>query len=178
MLPPHSSPRQTLSYLRQLMESRGIHPKNKLGQNFLIDLNLLDVIVGTAELSREDLVLEVGTGTGSLTNRLAEQAGAVLSVEMDRDFFALASEMVASRPNITVLCADILKNKNLLNPEVVTMLAELQRNTGCSRLKLIANLPYAVATPVISNLLLSEFIIYHRADGGDGPVGDCRAPAG
>jgi 16S rRNA (adenine1518-N6/adenine1519-N6)-dimethyltransferase len=141
------------------MESRGIHPKNKLGQNFLIDLNLLDVMVGAAELSREDLVLEVGSGTGSLTNRLAEQAGAVLSVEMDRDFFALAREMVAGRPNVTLLCADVLKNKNLLNPEVLAKLAELQTSTGCSRLKLVTNLPYAVATPVISNLLLSEFVI-------------------
>ena len=141
------------------MESRGIHLKNKLGQSFLIDLNLLDVMVSAAELSREDLVLEVGSGTGSLTNRLAEQAGAVLSVEIDRDFFALAREMLAGRPNVTLLYADILKNKNLLNPEVLAKLAELQSNTGCLRLKLVANLPYAVATPVIANLLLSGFAI-------------------
>jgi 16S rRNA (adenine1518-N6/adenine1519-N6)-dimethyltransferase len=153
------SARQTLTYLRNLMESRGIHPKNKLGQNFLIDLNLLDLIVGAAELSREDLVLEVGSGTGSLTNRLAERAGAVLGIEVDRDFFALAREMVAGRPNATLLCADVLKNKNLLNPEVLGKLAELQRNAGCSRLKLVANLPYAVATPVIANHLLSELAI-------------------
>src|SRR5207249_10167625 len=60
-------PRQTLSYLRQLFEERGIHPKNKLGQNFLIDLNLIDLIARSAELTREDIVLEVGSGTGSLT---------------------------------------------------------------------------------------------------------------
>jgi hypothetical protein len=83
MMSPQSSPRQTLSYLRDLMASRSIHPKNKLGQNFLIDLNLLDVMVRAAELSRLDLVLEVGSGTGGLTNRLAEHAGAVLSVEID-----------------------------------------------------------------------------------------------
>jgi 16S rRNA (adenine1518-N6/adenine1519-N6)-dimethyltransferase len=159
MKSPQSSPRQTLTYLRTLMESRGIHPKNKLGQNFLIDLNLLDVVVGAAELSREDLVLEVGSGTGSLTNRLAEHAGAVLSVEIDPNFFALAREMAAGRPNATLLCADILKNKNRLNPEVLTRLAELQSSTGCPRLKLVANLPYAVATPVIANLLLSELAI-------------------
>jgi 16S rRNA (adenine1518-N6/adenine1519-N6)-dimethyltransferase len=139
------------------MDSRGIHPKNKLGQNFLIDLNLLSVIVHAAELSRQDLVLEVGSGTGSLTNRLAEQGAAVLSIEIDWDFFALAREVVAGRPNVALLCADILKNKNLLNPEVLAKLAELQRELGCSRLKLIANLPYAVATPVIANFLISEF---------------------
>jgi 16S rRNA (adenine1518-N6/adenine1519-N6)-dimethyltransferase len=157
MTVPQTSPRQTLTYLRNLMDSRGIHPKNKLGQNFLIDLNLLSVIVHAAELSRQDLVLEVGSGTGSLTNRLAEQAGAVLSIEIDWDFFALAREVVAGRPNVALLCADILKNKNLLNPEVLAKLAELQRELGCSHLKLIANLSYAVATPVIANFLISEF---------------------
>src|SRR5919206_107135 len=65
-------PRQTLSYLRNLFAERGIRPKNKLGQNFLIDLNLLDLLLRAADLTREDLVLEVGSGTGSLTVRLAE----------------------------------------------------------------------------------------------------------
>ena len=109
-----------------------------------------------AELGREDLVLEVGTGTGSLTNRLAEEAGYVLSVEIDPDFFTLAKEAVAGRPHVTLLCADILKNKNLLNPHVLAKLAELQSESRCSRLKLVANLPYVVATPVIANFLLSE----------------------
>ena len=68
--------RQTLSYLRNLFDERGIHPKNKLGQNFLIDLNLLDLLLRSAELTPDDLVLEVGSGTGSLTVRLLEQAGA------------------------------------------------------------------------------------------------------
>jgi 16S rRNA (adenine1518-N6/adenine1519-N6)-dimethyltransferase len=149
---PQPSPRQTLTYLRNLMEARGIEPKKKLGQIFLIDLNLLGII-----LAREDLVLEVGSGTGSLTNRLAEQAGYVLSVEIDRDFFALAQEAVAGRPNVTLLCADILKNKNQLNPDVLAKLAELQKESGCSRWKLVANLPYVVAAPVISNFLLSGF---------------------
>src|SRR5207245_1278404 len=98
MMASQPSPRQTLTYLRSLMDSRGIRLKNKLGQNFLIDLNLVDVILRTAELSREDLVLEVGSGTGSLTSRLAEQAGAVLSVEIDPNFFDLAHEVVAGRP--------------------------------------------------------------------------------
>ena len=79
------SPRQTLSYLRTLFEDRGIQPKNKLGQNFLIDLNLLDLVVRTAEITAEDVVFEVGSGTGSLTMRLLERSGAVLSVEVDTD---------------------------------------------------------------------------------------------
>src|SRR5437588_2424403 len=82
-------PRQTLSYLRTLFEERGIKPKNKLGQNFLIDLNLLDLLLRAAELTPEDLALEVGSGTGGLTVRLIEQAGAVVSVEVDPAFASL-----------------------------------------------------------------------------------------
>jgi 16S rRNA (adenine1518-N6/adenine1519-N6)-dimethyltransferase len=150
-------PRQTLSYLRSLFEERGIKPKNKLGQNFLIDLNLLDFLVRTAELSGEDLVLEVGSGTGSLTNLLAAGAGAVVSVETDRAFFDLTREAVHDRTNVTVIHADILRGKNQLNPEVLAPLVEVRQQRRYGRLKLVANLPYVVATPVISNLLLSHF---------------------
>src|SRR5262249_27762920 len=83
---PPPSPRQTPSYLPGMCASHGIKPKNKLGQNFLIDLNLLDLIVRVANLSRDDVAIEVGSGTGSLTARLAETAGAVLSVEIDPAF--------------------------------------------------------------------------------------------
>jgi 16S rRNA (adenine1518-N6/adenine1519-N6)-dimethyltransferase len=152
-----TSPRQTLSYLRRLFEAHGIEPRNKLGQNFLIDLNLLDVLLRAAELTQEDLALEVGSGTGGLTARLADQAGAVVSVEIDADFHDLAGQAVAGRDNVTLLRADILENKNRLNPDVLAALASVQKGSGCTRLKLVANLPYAVATPVLSNLLLSEF---------------------
>src|SRR5438876_211673 len=98
----HSSPRHTLSYLRSLLESRGIDPRNKLGQNFLIDLNVVDVLVRAAELSIEDFAVEIGTGTGGLTARLAEQARAVLSVEIDQDFFDLASETVGGQEKVLI----------------------------------------------------------------------------
>lgn len=152
-----SPPRQTLSYLRHLFEERGLQPKSKLGQNFLIDLNLLEVLLRQAELGPEDLALEIGSGTGSLTARLAEQAGAVLSVEVDADFHELAKENTPARSEVVLLHADILKNKNELNPDVLAALRDLQERSACRRLKLVANLPYAVATPVISNFLLSAF---------------------
>src|SRR5581483_3894492 len=107
MTPTTPSTRQTLSYLRNLLHERGIKPKNKLGQNFLIDLNLLDVLVSAAELTRDDLALAVGSGTGSLTARLAEHAGAVLSVELDPPFYEMAREVVAGLPNVVVLHADV-----------------------------------------------------------------------
>src|SRR5437879_196797 len=119
MSAPHTSPRQTLSYLRALFDAHGIRPQPKRGQNFLIDLNLLDLLVRTAELSADDLVLEVGSGTGSLTARLSEAAGAVLSVELDDAFYHLAQEAVYGRSNVRLIHADILRRKNELNPGVL-----------------------------------------------------------
>src|SRR5205807_4932990 len=100
-------PRQTLSYLRNLLQERGITPKNKLGQNFLVDLNLVDLVVRSAELGPDDLVLEVGSGTGTLTARLAAAAGAVVSVEIDPAFYSLTSELLADRPNVHLLNVDV-----------------------------------------------------------------------
>jgi len=148
------SSHQTLSYLRSLLEARGIRPKSKLGQCFLIDLNLLDLLIRTAELSRDDLVLEIGTGTGSLTVQLAEQAGAVVSVELDPAFYELAKSAVSGRENVTLLQADVLRNKNEINPDVLGLLEQIRQQRGASRIKLVANLPYVVATPVLGNLLL------------------------
>src|SRR6266542_2807652 len=150
------SPRQTLSYLRELFESHGIKPKNKLGQSFLIDLNLVDLIVRVASLSKDDLAIEVGSGTGGLTTRLADAAGAVLSVEIDPAFADLTKETLGDRPNIVLLHHDILRNKNELRSDVLTALEELRQKSGCTNLKLVSNLPYSVAVPVISNFLLSD----------------------
>lgn len=159
MTPTTPTTRQTLSYLRNLFFERGIKPKNKLGQNFLIDLNLLDLLLRSAELTHDDLVLEVGSGTGSLTARLVEQAGAVVSVEIDPAFAALTEEAVARRDNIAFLHCDILKNKNELHPDVPRIISELGQRSGTKRIKLVSNLPYAVAVPVVTNLLLSELAL-------------------
>jgi 16S rRNA (adenine1518-N6/adenine1519-N6)-dimethyltransferase len=159
MTPATPSTRQTLSYLRNLFAERGIKPKNKLGQNFLIDLNLLDLLLRSAELTRDDLALEVGSGTGSLTVRLVEQAGAVVSVEVDSDFAALTDEEVRQRDRISLLHADVLKNKNELNPVVLRAVEDLGRRCGTRRVKLVSNLPYAVAVPVLANLLIGKLAV-------------------
>jgi 16S rRNA (adenine1518-N6/adenine1519-N6)-dimethyltransferase len=171
MLP---STRQTLSYLRTLFQERGIQPRNKLGQNFLIDLNLLDLLFRTAEVSAEDLVLEVGSGTGGLTMRLLEQAGAVVSVEIDSAFHSLTEEAVAThfhlfapdpgkpgtrQENVRLLHTDVLAGKNALSPQVLDTVRNLSVQAGTTRVKLVANLPYAVAVPVIANLLLSDLLL-------------------
>jgi 16S rRNA (adenine1518-N6/adenine1519-N6)-dimethyltransferase len=171
-MPPTT--RQTLSYLRHLFQERGIQPRTKLGQNFLIDLNLLDLVLRSAELSADDLVLEVGSGTGGLTMRLLEQAGAVVSVEVDSAFHSLTEEAVAThfhlfppesgRPgtrqeNVRLLHTDVLAGKNTLRPEVMQSVRELAEQAGAKNVKLVANLPYSVAVPVIANLLLSDIAV-------------------
>jgi 16S rRNA (adenine1518-N6/adenine1519-N6)-dimethyltransferase len=149
------SPRQTLSYLRGLFEGTGLEAKSKLGQNFLIDLNLLDLIVRAAELDRSDAVLEVGTGTGSLTARLADHAGAVCTVEIDRSLQPVAQQVVGERPNVRFVFGDALASKNLLNPDMLAAWEATAAAHGCTRRKLVANLPYVIATPIVSNLLIA-----------------------
>lgn len=151
-----ASPRQTLRYLRDLLAAHGIQAKNKLGQSFLIDLNLLDLLVRSAELDRRDAVLEVGTGTGSLTAQLADQAGAVVTIEIDPALAAIAQQMVGSRPHVRFLQGDALANKNQMNPQLLASWDEMATTYSCSRRKVVANLPYVIAAPVISNLLIAR----------------------
>lgn len=154
--PPVPSPRQTLTYLRGLFDAFGLQAKSKLGQNFLIDLNLLDLIVRTAELDKSDAVLEVGTGTGSLTARMAEQAGAVVTVEIDKTLQPVAKQVVGERANVTFVFGDCLAGKNELNPDMLAAWDAAAKAAGCSRKKLVANLPYVIATPLVSNLLIAR----------------------
>jgi 16S rRNA (adenine1518-N6/adenine1519-N6)-dimethyltransferase len=150
------SSRQTLSYLMERMKEAGIRPQGQHGQNFLIDLNLLDLLVRTADLGPKDVVLEIGTGMGSLTSRLAPLAAEVVTVEIDPRLFALAAEELSGLTNVTMLQQDALKNKNTIHPAVLEAVRQKLDAQPGSRLKLVANLPYNVATPVLSNLLTSD----------------------
>jgi 16S rRNA (adenine1518-N6/adenine1519-N6)-dimethyltransferase len=155
-IPPLPSPRQTLSYLRGLFAGHGLSAKSKLGQNFLIDLNLLDLIVRTAELGQEDAVLEVGTGTGSLTAQLAMWAGGVCTVEIDTNLAPIARQVIGERQNVWYVFGDALASKNELSPEMMATWDSVYTTRHCTRRKLVANLPYVIATPIISNLLIAR----------------------
>ncbi len=145
--------RQTLSYLQQRFASARIQPQTRFGQNFLIDLNLIEMIANTAELSSRDVVLEVGTGMGSLTTIMAAKAGHVVTVEIDHHLAPLAEQEFGELENVTLLQIDALRNKNSLNDEVIRVVQEKVAEIRGGRLKLVANLPYNVATPILSNLL-------------------------
>ena len=148
-----SSSRQTQSFLIRRFAAAGIRPRTGLGQNFLIDLNLLRVLVDAADLSPGDVVLEVGTGTGSLTAMMAARAAAVVTVEVDANLFRLAGEELHGLANVRMLHLDALESKNRLNPAVLEAVSQELAASPGRRLKLVANLPYQAATPVISNLL-------------------------
>lgn len=140
----------------QRFREAGIRPVTKFGQNFLIDLNLLDLLVESAELTADDVVLEIGTGTGSLTALVAQRVAAVVTVEVDPVMFQLAGEELHALTNVTMLKLDALRNKNNFNPEVLQTVAEQLKVSPQRRFKLVANLPYNVATPIIGNLLSED----------------------
>src|SRR6478752_3459450 len=150
--------RQTKSFLLERFREMGIRPATRHGQNFLIDLNLVDLIVSSAEITSDDVVLEVGTGTGSLTSLMAAQAAAVVTVEIDGHLFELASEQLIDLPNVTMLKLDALKNKNTIDDRVMDAIGKHLAEAPGRRLKLVANLPYNIATPLLSNLLFARHV--------------------
>lgn len=148
--------RQTISWIRRRFDQVGMSPDSRHGQNFLIDLNLVRLLADSARITPDDVVLEVGTGMGSLTALLADRAARVISVEIDEHLHQLAREELEPYGNVTLLHGDALRNKNNFAEEVIgTVRAALAEQPG-RRFKLAANLPYNIATPVISNLLLWE----------------------
>jgi 16S rRNA (adenine1518-N6/adenine1519-N6)-dimethyltransferase len=160
----------TQSEIRAILATAGLQPRRRLGQHFLIDSNLLHILVEEADLSARDVVLEVGAGVGNLTELLLDAAAWVVAVEIDPDLAAVARERLAGAANLDLLVADALADKHHVSPEVLAAararLAEIggrpfdgaqgrpERVEG--RLKLVANLPYSAATPLVVELLLEE----------------------
>ncbi len=137
-------------------EEAGLNPRTRHGQNFLIDLNLLRLLAESGQLGPDDVVLEVGSGLGSLTKLMAPQCAAVVTVEIDSQLFQMASEELFGLDNVTMLQTDALRNKNNFNPQVLEAVRAQLDAAPTRRFKLVANLPYNVATPIITNALALE----------------------
>jgi 16S rRNA (adenine1518-N6/adenine1519-N6)-dimethyltransferase len=136
-----------------MLESYGLSPSRKLGQNFLIDGNLMGKLVASAQPAPSDTVLEVGAGTGSLTEMLLERAGHVVAVECDRGLYRLLNDRLGGRRSLTLLHADVLAGKSRMAPSVMEALRQAHRSQS-GRLCLVANLPYNIASPLLADMLL------------------------
>jgi len=146
---------QTKRDIQNMLAAAGVRPLKRFGQHFLIDGNLMRKLVAAAELRPDDVVLEVGPGTGALTRELTHAAGYVVAVEIDNTLQALCRRMVDQPDKCTVIHGDILERKTSIAPDVLKELSARQRHLG-GRILLVANLPYQVATPLIIELLLGE----------------------
>lgn len=121
--------------------------QKKYGQNFLIDGRVLDKIIGAAQIGPDDCVLEIGPGIGTMTKRLAETAGQVIAVEIDKNLIPILQEVLGEYDNITILNEDILK---------VDIPALVEQYNGDRPIKVVANLPYYITTPIIMGLFESN----------------------
>jgi 16S rRNA (adenine1518-N6/adenine1519-N6)-dimethyltransferase len=136
-----------------MLEERGLRPKRSLGQNFLIDHNLLRRLVDAAAVGAGDTVLEVGPGTGTLTEELLARGCRVVACELDDGLAALLRDRASTLhggERLTVVHGDCLASKRALAPEVLQALG----NAATTGFALVANLPYGAATPLLSTLLV------------------------
>ncbi|MFN3530904.1 MAG: 16S rRNA (adenine(1518)-N(6)/adenine(1519)-N(6))-dimethyltransferase RsmA [Candidatus Brocadia sp.] len=149
----------TPAVLKQIFSRRGILPSKRFGQNFLIDQNILLSIPNIADLKEDDVILEIGTGTGGLTRLLAARSRHVFTVEVDKKLFELSSDILKFYKNITLINTDILKTKHELNPDITSLILNWLREHNQTHIKVVSNLPYNISTPVIINLLEGDLPI-------------------
>ncbi len=138
-----SNPQKTI----EIIQKYGFDFQKKFGQNFLIDPRVLDKIIAAAEITKDDFVLEIGPGIGTMTQYLAEAAREVTAVEIDRNLIPILSETLAEYENVTVLNQDVLKTD---------IAAIAQERNGGRPIKVVANLPYYITTPIIMGLFESR----------------------
>lgn len=127
----------------EILQKYNITFQKKFGQNFLVDKNILEKIVDAAQITENDCVLEIGPGIGTMTQYLAERAGSVIAVEIDKNLIPVLQDTLSSYNNVTILNQDILKVD--INHIVETY------NNG-NPIKVVANLPYYITTPIIMAL--------------------------
>ena len=137
------NPQETIAVLQRY----GFNFQKKYGQNFLIDTHVLDKIIGAAQIGPDDFVLEIGPGIGTMTQYLAEAAREVVAVEIDTKLIPILQDTLKEYDNVTVLNEDLLK---------VDIRKIAEEKNGGKPIKVVANLPYYITTPIIMGLFESE----------------------
>ena len=135
------------TYTRAVLEAHGFTFQKKYGQNFLIDGNILDNIIGAANITKDDFVLEIGPGIGTMTQRLCEEAREVVAVEIDKTLIPILDDTLSTYKNWSVINEDILK---------VDIKKLADEKNGGKPIKVVANLPYYITTPIIMGLFESH----------------------
>jgi 16S rRNA (adenine1518-N6/adenine1519-N6)-dimethyltransferase len=143
---------QTKQQIQKLLASAGVLPNKRFGQHFLIDLNLMRLLLDSADIHNTDIVLEVGCGTGSLTEELVERAGVVIVAELDDTLAQITEKRLAQKQNVQIINADVLQGKHSIHEGVLEALRRARAQYS-GRLMLVANLPYGAASPVMLNLV-------------------------
>ena len=143
---------QTKQEIQQPLASAGALPKKRLGQHFLIDLNLARLLVAYPQIRADDVVLEVGWCTGPLSEARALKAGHGIAVDLDPVVARIAESKLANCSNVEVINADILANKHRINAKVLDQIQAV-RAAHRGRFLLVANLPYHIASPLMINLV-------------------------
>lgn len=129
----------------QILKQNDFRPKKSLGQNFLVDSNILDKIVNSAQIDKNTGVIEIGPGIGALTQRLALKAGKVVAIEIDKQLIPILQKNLADYSNIEIINNDVLKVE--ISEIISNQLSEY------SSIKVVANLPYYITSPIIIKLL-------------------------
>ena len=139
MSPTLGNPQNTI----EILQKYNFNFEKKFGQNFLIDTHVLDKIISAAEISKADMVLEIGPGIGTMTQYLAEAAGKVIAVEIDKNLIPILQDTLSGYDNVRVINEDVMRLD-------IQKLAETE-NAG-RPIKVVANLPYYITTPIIMGL--------------------------
>ena len=134
-----SNPQVTI----EMIKKYGFSFQKKYGQNFLVDGNVLDKIISAAKITKDDVVLEIGPGFGTMTQYLAENAKEVIAVEIDDKLIPVLEETLAEYDNVTIINNDILK---------VDVNQIVQEKNNGRPIKVVANLPYYITTPIIMGI--------------------------
>ena len=142
----------TRNAVREISEKHGFRRADSLGQNFLVDRNIIEKIIDAAELTENTLVIEIGPGMGALTQVAAEKAGKVIAVEIDRHLIPVLGEVVGHLDNVEIINQDILKT------DINELIESEKKNFATSdheidKVVILGNLPYYITTPIIMGIL-------------------------
>ena len=132
---------------KYIMDKYKIRANKSLGQNFLISKQVIDSIVGSSEITKEDLVIEIGPGLGTLTKELLEKAGKVICIELDKNMIKILKDRFSVYNNFELIFNDVLK------VDLNSIIKEEKEKNNLKNAKIVANLPYYITTPIIMKLL-------------------------